>query len=220
MGFISLFPDISCILQVYLCHKKSPLETRLPENVVEKTSGFNKFTTTSVVLDNGEELPVDTVIYCTGFLYKYPFLQDGIIKINANNRVTNLFMNIIQPEYSTLFFLGIKKPVAFFPLSDHQARFVLSVLDGTAKLPTRNEMLAIINTDSENEVILSQWEFDKEISNIAGNFEPLPPVLQKIWDYHFTIWRTEFAKSRTLSYKVIDHNSFVILNNAKEEYEA
>lgn len=198
--------------KVYLCHRHNKLETPLPDNIVQKTSGFKRFTTTSVVLENGEELPVDTVIYCTGYQYNFSFLQEGLLEIGKNNLVNNLYKQIVPAQYSTMFFMGIPREVAFFALSDHQALFIKSVIEGSTNLPTQEVMKEIIKRESAVPVDgNSQWEWDNDLSKISGKFQPTSEVLKNIWNYHFKVWEVNFSKCRSLSYKRIGENDFETL---------
>ncbi|CAG2242230.1 unnamed protein product [Mytilus edulis] len=47
---------------VYLCHRGSKLPTLLPANVIEKTSGFKRFTSSSIILDDNDVIQIDAVI--------------------------------------------------------------------------------------------------------------------------------------------------------------
>jgi hypothetical protein len=46
----------------------------------------------------------------------------------------------------------------------------------------------------------NQWEWEKELAEIANNFEPYPPVMKKLWDYHYDTWRKDFKLCKTLNY--------------------
>ncbi|XP_076088426.1 uncharacterized protein LOC143058835 [Mytilus galloprovincialis] len=205
--------DLSkCAKKVYLCHRGPKLETCLPENIVQKTSGFKRYTPFSVVLENGEELPVDTVIYATGYKYNFSILPEGLLKLGKGNLICNLFKYILTPNYSTIFFMGIVREVAFFPTSEYQALFIKSVLEGLANLPDQEEMKRIISKDSERVIGGdNQWEWIKELSDISGKSKALPLVMKKIWDYHFDIWGKDFAKCRSLVYKATGPDSFVLV---------
>ncbi|CAC5411934.1 unnamed protein product [Mytilus coruscus] len=160
--------DLSkCAKKVYLCHRGPKLETCLPENIVQRTSGFQRYTPFSVVLENGEELSVDTVIYATGYKYNFSILPEGLLKVGK---------------------------------------------EGSAKLPDQEEMNRIISKDSERVIGGdNQWEWIKELSDISGNSKALPPVMKKIWDYHFDIWGKDFAKCRLLVYKATGPDSFALV---------
>ena len=209
---VEIFIEDFFLLQVYLCHTWS-VKTELPENVIEKKSKLKRLTETSVILSDGEELPVDAVIYCTGYEYNFKFLPDCIFKIGNNNNVCNLYKFIIPEQWLTLLFIGIPRQVSFFKMGDHQALFVRAVLEGTAKLPSQEKMREVIEHDAKYLTITcsNQWEWDKELAEIANNFEPYPPVMKKLWDYHYDTWRKDFKLCKTLNYEVTGHDSFRLI---------
>src|SRR5258708_1461699 len=65
---------IQMLFQVYLCHKKDPFPSVLPANLFQKP-GFKNFTASTVILTDDEMLRVDVVMFCTGYHYKFPFLD-------------------------------------------------------------------------------------------------------------------------------------------------
>lgn len=133
----------------------------MPDNIIQKTSGFQRFTKSSIILTNGEDLPIDTAIYCTGYKYNFPFIPEGLLKVGSNNLVSNLYKFAIPAPYATIFFMGITREVAFFPISDHQALFVRAVMEHTAKLPSQREMTEIIEHEYNRTVNgANQWEWD------------------------------------------------------------
>jgi lysine/ornithine N-monooxygenase len=75
------------------------MNNTLPENLIEKNSGFKRITKSSVILQNGEELPVDAIIYSTGYKYSFPFLPEGMVRWDKNRLITHFYKDIIPVEY-------------------------------------------------------------------------------------------------------------------------
>jgi hypothetical protein len=109
-------------------------------------------------LADGTRLPgVDTVMYCTGYDYSFPFLQQGEASASSggnssdcsgsggggfvsvqDNRVGPLYQHIFPPAaVPTLSFVGLPWKVVPFPQFELQARWIARVLAGTAQLPPR-----------------------------------------------------------------------------------
>ncbi|CAC5414856.1 unnamed protein product [Mytilus coruscus] len=196
--------------KVYLCHNWTKAPTILPDNITEKRSSFKRFTKSSVILDNGEELEVDAVLYCTGYVQIFKFLPEGIVKIGKNGDVSNFFKYIFLAEWRTLFFMGIPRQVSFFKMSDHETLFIRSVLENKAKLPNDEEMQKIIEYDGAYRLITchNQLYWDKELSQYADSFQPYPPVMKKIWEHNFHSWSNDFKNCKKIIYKVLGHDSF------------
>lgn len=188
------------------------MDTRLPGNIVEKAPTFNRIKQSSVILENGEELEVDSIIYCTGYQYYFPFLPDGIIQTTDDNKmVTSLYKEIVPVDYSSLMFMAVPRLIAFFRHCDHQALFIRAILDGSVVLPVKEEMRTIIAQDVQYRPVNAdtQWAWHDELSSIAGNFDPNPPVLKQIWDHHFAVWAKDIDKCRKLAYKITGPDSFI-----------
>lgn len=82
---------------------------------------------------------IDSVIYCTGYNYVFPFLSDEIIDV-TDNLVSPLYKDIIHPEHPTLAFIGIPYLIIPFPLFITQAAWFAAVLAGYHTLPARQAM--------------------------------------------------------------------------------
>ena len=98
----------------------------------------------SATLADGTCLPgVDTVMYCTGYDYSFPFLQpggasgSGFVSVQ-DNRVGPLYQHVFPPAAApTLSFIGLPWKVVPFPQFELQARWIARVLAGAALLPPR-----------------------------------------------------------------------------------
>ncbi|XP_037410862.1 flavin-containing monooxygenase FMO GS-OX-like 8 isoform X2 [Triticum dicoccoides] len=91
---------------------------------------------------SSSSVAADTVIYCTGYNYSFPFLDTGGAVAVDDNRVGPLFEHVFPPSLApSLSFVGLLRKV-FAPRSfEAQARWVAQVLSGRRKLPTEEEML-------------------------------------------------------------------------------
>ncbi|EMS45052.1 Flavin-containing monooxygenase FMO GS-OX-like 9 [Triticum urartu] len=94
---------------------------------------------------SSSSIAADTVIYCTGYNYSFPFLDtSGAVAVD-DNRVGPLFEHVFPPSLApSLSFVGLLRKV-FAPRSfEAQARWVAQVLSGRRKLPTEEEMLRFV----------------------------------------------------------------------------
>jgi hypothetical protein len=82
---------------------------------------------------------LDAFIYCTGYHYQFPFLEDGIINV-ADNWVHPLYQELIPPAYPTIAFIGLPYAVIPFPLFEIQVKWFTRMLAGSFKLPSRKVM--------------------------------------------------------------------------------
>ncbi|XBH59441.1 hypothetical protein VPH35_080716 [Triticum aestivum] len=93
---------------------------------------------------DGSSVAADTVIYCTGYTYSFPFLDTGgAVTVSDSGYVVGpLFEHVFPPSLApSLSFVGVprKVPVPWF--FEVQARWVAQVLSGRRALPAEEEML-------------------------------------------------------------------------------
>lgn len=90
---------------------------------------------------------MDTVIFCTGYEYTFPFLPEGLVSVD-NRRLRPLYKHMIHSERPSLFFIGIPLQVLPFPFFDLQIRCACKVISGNHELPSSREM----ELDTEREM--------------------------------------------------------------------
>ncbi|XBJ13410.1 hypothetical protein VPH35_005587 [Triticum aestivum] len=95
-----------------------------------------------VVFGDGSSVLADTVIYCTGYNYTFPFLDtEGAVTVD-DNRVGPLFEHVFPPTLApSLSFIGIPKKVFAPWFFEAQAKWVAHVLSGKRTLPPEEEMM-------------------------------------------------------------------------------
>lgn len=114
-----------------------------------------KYFTENGVMFEGEDTvtEVDTVIMGTGYQWKFPFLEDGIVTTEEDGRI-NLYKCMWSPhlKHQTLAIIGFILPFGpGFPLGEIQCRWIAQVLAGNLKLPSKEVMMHdIIKRHEEN----------------------------------------------------------------------
>ena len=165
-------------------------------------------------------MTIDTLIFCTGYNYTYPFLKkNNLIQVSKDERVTPLYHHLISTEHSTLSFIGIPKVICPFPLYDCQVRFVLAMLTGTLTLPSKDDMNLSIKKDYTERLASGmppryshhmgprQWGYNDMLAEEAG-FKKIPSVVQRLYEAVFVERATKLAEYKTMNYRLIDENSF------------
>jgi cation diffusion facilitator CzcD-associated flavoprotein CzcO len=93
-----------------------------------------------VFFTDGSAEQIDIVVYCTGYKITFPFLDHSIVEAQDND--ISLFHRVVDPDHPGLYFLGLVQPLgAIMPLAEAQSEWVADLLDGSAVLPSRAEML-------------------------------------------------------------------------------
>lgn len=84
---------------------------------------------------------VDKIIFCTGFLKSFPFLDEKTIRpyvdFNNGKNVKTLFNHIIPVDLPTLAFIGLPRFVLPTRLSETQAAWLARVWSGRIQLPSK-----------------------------------------------------------------------------------
>lgn len=117
--------------------------------------------------DGTIESHIDAIIYCTGYFYSYPFLENKNKKknktktpplhppvITTGERVENLFQHIFYRPQPTLSFVGLNQKVIPFPMAQAQAAVIARVLSGRLALP--------------DESVMKEWEEETLQMNGSG----------------------------------------------------
>ncbi|WVZ53573.1 hypothetical protein U9M48_004493 [Paspalum notatum var. saurae] len=94
-----------------------------------------------VMFADGSSVVADSIIYCTGYDYAFPFLDTGGLVTVDDNRVGPLFEHTFPPALApSLSFVGLPKHVIAPRFYEAQARWVAQVLSGRRSLPSPEEM--------------------------------------------------------------------------------
>lgn len=225
LGAASSGQDISIDLtnsakMVYLCHNKPPVQSRLPPNLQQKP-GIQSISGSTVTLLNDEELSVNCILFCTGYHFTFPFLDDRChLTVDEDERITPLYKHIIHTEFPSLSFIGICKTICPFPQFYVQVLLVLKILDGSLNLPSKEEMDA--DTEAEFQMRLAeglprrfahtmgdrQWAYNDEIARMVG-CAPIPKAVQNLYNEIHSIRRKNLVGYKENNYQLVDEENFL-----------
>lgn len=119
------------------------LLTRLGHGDITVRPSIDRFEGSTVHFADGTSTEADVVVYCTGYRISLPFLSEDLVPV-ADNQV-ELFHRVVAPDHPGLSFIGLVQPLgAIMPLAEAQAHWVADLVDGSATLPSREEMHAEI----------------------------------------------------------------------------
>ncbi|KAJ8604376.1 hypothetical protein MRB53_041820 [Persea americana] len=112
--------------------------------------------------DESESPPLDAVVFCTGYLYTYPFLRSLSFPtpsstttdatpllpypedrlITTGQRVRNVYKHIFYAPHPSLAFLVLPWNIVPFPLAEVQSAVIARVWSGRLSLPSLEDMRA------------------------------------------------------------------------------
>ena len=104
------------------------------------------YQTSTFSFANGEDVQeIDTLIYCTGYAYEFPFFSPDLLNHNGE-RIDDLYLDLIHAECPTLAFIGIPSLIIPFPLFDAQSRWLSALWRGTFTLADQSARQAWVQT--------------------------------------------------------------------------
>ncbi|GJN85958.1 hypothetical protein PLIIFM63780_009534 [Purpureocillium lilacinum] len=87
--------------------------------------------------DGRTETDIDAIVFCTGFLFSYPFLPDMQHKLITNGQgVHGLYKHVFHIHHPTLVFPTLNMKSVPWPLSEAQAAVVSAVWSNSLPLPS------------------------------------------------------------------------------------
>lgn len=104
--------------------------------------GIKTFVSNGVIFEGEKDvIEVDSVILATGYLIKFPFLSDDIVRVE-DNRV-KLYKHMYPPHltHPSLVIMGLIQPSGpGIPPGEMQGRWASRVMSGKCSLPSQKEM--------------------------------------------------------------------------------
>ncbi|KAL6326098.1 hypothetical protein AAG906_000973 [Vitis piasezkii] len=125
--------------EVAIVAKEVHITTRAPNVTIEFVYEDGK-----VVFQDGSSVHADTIFYCTGYKYHFPFIEtNGIVTIDDDNHVGPLYKHVFPPHLAPwLSFIGMPKQDTPFLTTELQSKWLAHVLSGKVLLPTEEEMMS------------------------------------------------------------------------------
>lgn len=146
---------------------------------------------TAILQDGARVENVDAVVYCTGYQYTLPFLNDPHVVTTDGARIFPLYKHVLPPTAPSLAFLGLPWEVAPFPLMQLQAAWVARAWAGGVPLPSTGAMQREVEAEEEERRARgvkdrhvhrlgdAQWGYLEWLREAAG-WEALP-AWRQVW---------------------------------------
>uniref|UniRef100_T1HWV6 Flavin-containing monooxygenase n=1 Tax=Rhodnius prolixus TaxID=13249 RepID=T1HWV6_RHOPR len=204
-------------------HKNSDdIKNVFPKNVEMKFE-ISSINGNNIIFEDGSIEETDTLFYCTGYKYSFPFLTEECgVKVD-DNCVQPLYKHLIHIEHPTLCLIGLPYYVCAFALFDLQVRYFLKIMEGEVKLPSREEML----NDTKQEMLrrkasglkkkqfhmmgVLQGDYYDELATL-GNLPPLPPVMANLHNFASDRQLNDLKGFREDNYRIVDKKTFIKVN--------
>lgn len=201
-------------------HCKNPPDLAAFGANVSQAPDVKKLTASGAEFVNGSTENVTTIIYCTGYEYKFPFLSVDCGVSTAESFVKPLYKHCLSINRPTLGFIGLPNLICPNQMFSLQARFCLQFMTGRKKLPSRNQMLE----ECEND-LKARWarglpprkahlmgldiqaEYYRDLAATA-EIKPIKPVIAKMAKFANLSRDRDFINFRRLKYFIVDDETF------------
>lgn len=91
--------------------------------------------------DGRVEQDIDAIVFCTGYLYSFPFLGSlNLPIISDGTRVQHVYQHIFYNDHPTLAFVGLPQKIIPFIISEAQAAVISRFWSGRLELPCQEEL--------------------------------------------------------------------------------
>ncbi|KAM6983945.1 LOW QUALITY PROTEIN: uncharacterized protein LKV04_011805 [Tautogolabrus adspersus] len=201
--------------QVTLSHGRPPLTLPLPPGIRQSSPVVAVDKNGCIRFQDGSVSPADVLMFCTGYNFRYPFLDAAQLGLEIQDHVVSpLYRFLMPPAFPSLFFIGICKIICPFPNFNCQVQFALALLDGSVTLPPRVQMEEEVQREQQQKIkrgveqrhllIMEQdqWEYCQTLARIAG-FPPLPPTVRSLYEEVWRQRRIHPENYRRLNYRLV-----------------
>ncbi|RVE47467.1 hypothetical protein evm_007878 [Chilo suppressalis] len=204
---------------VHSHHSKVKFNTPFPPHYIKKPD-IKEFNETGVTFIDGSYEEIDDVIYCTGYQYSYPFLDESSVLTITPQSVTPLYKYMVNINQPSMIFMGLIVRACIVVAIDTQARYATALIKGNFTLPSRKEMMAewqrsVDALRSSGRPIshihlLAEKEdqYYEELTNQSGIMR-VPPVMFKIRTLDTQAKLDNLYTYRNYTYEVLDNENFV-----------
>ncbi|KAI9342824.1 hypothetical protein BDR26DRAFT_858826 [Obelidium mucronatum] len=166
--------EIASVAQsVFVSDRSLACENQATYGNIHHMPAINHFTDTGVVFNTGtrsDSIEIDAIVWCTGFLYDFPFLNttesvsndgddgdeddDGARVSPTGRYVQNLYQHVFSIKDQTLAFIGLPYTVIPFPLMELQSQWIASVWSNHTQLPSKQEQRLWLKNDMQSAATL------------------------------------------------------------------
>ncbi|MGO2139038.1 MAG: NAD(P)-binding domain-containing protein [Leucobacter sp.] len=120
-------------------YRTAPMGYEWPERFEER-HGLQRFEGSTAFFADGTSKDVDALIFCTGYMHKYPFLPREFAVSGANDLYPEqLYRGVVWHDNPALFYVGAQDQWFTFNMFDTQAWYVRDLILGTAEMPSKSE---------------------------------------------------------------------------------
>lgn len=203
-------------------HLQESLDFFSEIRLVQRYLEIVQLTKDGAIFSDGTHDTFTMIVYCTGYLYSFPFLSPDCGISVDDNYVSLLYQHCININRPTMAFIGLCQFVMASQLMDLQVRFALKFFTGAKEFPSREEMLYSEKYEIRKRLcsglslrkvhVMGPYleTYQQDLANIAG-IKPIRAVLLRLFKEVIEIFKTEKLDLRKCNFEIIDDENFVKL---------
>ncbi|KAG8192480.1 hypothetical protein JTE90_018007 [Oedothorax gibbosus] len=192
------------------------LSDALPSKIlcgqIQVKNNIKSFTKSGVIFEGETGVTeADTVIMATGYNWRFPFLEEGILTKDGD--CLNLYkcMYPAQLPYPTLAFIGFFLPLGpGFPLGESQCRWAALLVNGKCRLPSTTEMMSDVRKTYEKNLgrykksdrLTTRVDFVEYMDDITSRFGAKPNLLKIFFTDQKLFWALWLGPSLPYQYRL------------------
>lgn len=200
-------------------HSRVNFQTPFPRHYIRKPD-IKEFKETGAIFVDGTFEEFDDVIYCTGFQYYYPFLDESSgLHLNPHS-VIPLYRYMVNINQPTMVVMGLVVRACLVVALDAQARYVTALVKGNFTLPPQEVMMQEFQKRAE--IIRSKGlpmshihmlaekedQYYADLSEESG-IDRVPPVMFKIRAIDTEAKIENLYTYRNYVYTIVDDHTFM-----------
>ncbi|CAF4910938.1 unnamed protein product [Pieris macdunnoughi] len=213
--------DIASVADTVYHSHHSPMKfkTQFPPNYVKKPD-IKEFNETGVLFVDGSYADVDDVIYCTGYLFNYSFLDESAGLNISSKSVMPLHKFMVNINEPSLIIVGLIEKACLAKALEAQARYTAALVKGKFSLPSKADMMKEwqrrADACAERGLTFGKLhyleekedDYYEELSQESG-IDRVPPVIYKIRQTDAKAKFENLLTYRNYVYEIIDDNTFL-----------
>ncbi|CAJ1944149.1 unnamed protein product [Sphenostylis stenocarpa] len=152
----------------------------------------------SVVFTDGSSILADTILYCTGYSYSFPFLDTKGMVVVDDNRVGPLYEHTFPPSLApSLSLVGIPRKILALRFFESQGKWIAQLLSGQKVLPSCEEMMKSIEEFYHSREVAG---IPKHYTHDIGDFDYCDKYGENVGFPKLEDWRKELCVSSVVNY--------------------
>lgn len=188
-------------------------------NVIQKPD-VASFSESGVTFVDGTSEEIQTVVYCTGYNFNFPFVSMDCNIGFYNNYVQPLYKHCVNINRPSMAIIGLPPQACPFQMFDLQVRFCLTFMTGRKQYPTRDEMLKDTEKDMNERWnrglnhrkahslgMHIQDQYYTDLASIA-QIKPIKPVVIKLYNQSWHDRTNDLETYRSYKFTILNDDNF------------